>query len=334
MRVILQNRHSFMNSIAGDSIQVLKTLEYLKKTGVEAFLDCSNEIDLGSYDLVHLFNIMPVEETYRQYQNARRQGKKVVLSPVFWDPREFLDKNEPLKYFKDWWNRTMPLRREIMDGVSLMLPNSRQEWNSLKSVFQRLPPAEVVPNAADRRFALARPDWFVKKFQTEDFLLSAGRICRRKNQYNLIRAARRLKLTLVLIGPLNDSEYYLECRREAAGQKVHFIDTLNPLELASAYAAARVHALISWYDTPGLVSLEAALAGCTIVSTNRGSAQEYFGELAYYCDPGNLDSIIEAITDAWKAKKDLRLKQRILENYTWEKTAELTHHAYKKALDS
>ena len=85
---------------------------------------------------------------------------------------------------------------------------------------------------------------------------------------------------------------------------------------------------------PGLVSLEAALAGCTIVSTNRGSTQEYFGELAHYCDPGNLDSIVEAITDAWKAKKDLRLKQRILENYTWEKTAEFTHNAYKKALDS
>ena len=218
MRVLLQNRRSFKNSIAGDSIQVLKTLEYLGKTGVDAFLDCSNTIDLNSYDLVHLFNIMPVEETYRQYQNARRQGKKVVLSPVFWDIREFLDKNEPLKYFENWWNQTMPLRKEILDGVSLILPNSRQEWDSLKSVFQRLPPAEVVPNAADQNFALARPDWFVKKFKTEDFLLCVGRICRRKNQYHLIRAARRLKLTLVLIGPLNDSDYYRECRREAANK--------------------------------------------------------------------------------------------------------------------
>jgi glycosyltransferase involved in cell wall biosynthesis len=163
----------------------------------------------------------------------------------------------------------------------------------------------------------------------KDFLLGVGRICRRKNQLNLIRAARRLKLPLVLIGPLNDSNYYQECRREAVGQKVLFIDTLTPPELASAYAAAKVHALVSWYDTPGLVSLEAALAGCTIVSTNRGSAREYFGELAYYCNPDDLDSIIEAIANAWKTEKDFRLQQLVLENYTWEKTAELTYKAYR-----
>lgn len=103
--------------------------------------------------------------------------------------------------------------------------------------------------------------------------------------------------------------------------------------MAGAYAAARVHALVSWYDTPGLVSLEAALAGCKLVSTNRGSAVEYFGELAYYCDPGNLNSVCEAIYKAWSAPKNNLLKERVLQNFTWEKAARQTIEAYKRVLE-
>jgi glycosyltransferase involved in cell wall biosynthesis len=110
---------------------------------------------------------------------------------------------------------------------------------------------------------------------------------------------------------------------------VIFIDSLTPLELSSAYAAARIHALVSWYDTPGLVSLEAALAGCNIVTTDRGSPREYFGNLAYYCDPGKRDSICQAIRDAWHGTKDHRLKELVFNNYTWEKAALKTYRAYQ-----
>ena len=43
-------------------------------------------------------------------------------------------------------------------------------------------------------------------------------------------------------------------------------------ELAEHYARAQVHALVSFRETPGLVSLEAAALGCAVVSTDRGSA--------------------------------------------------------------
>jgi glycosyltransferase involved in cell wall biosynthesis len=332
LRVLLQSRSNCMNSMAGDSVQITKTREYLIRMGVKVDLDSSASIFLGNYDLIHLFNIMPVEETYLQFKNAQRQGKKIVFSPIFWDPEEFLQESGQKENFGTWWSRTMPLREELLEGVELMLPNSRLELEALKRTFHQVPPAVIVPNAADQKFALARPERFVRKYQWEDFLLCVGRISRRKNQLYLIKAAKRLKLPLVIIGPLNDCLYYRECRREAMGQKVLFIDALDSTDLASAYAAARVHALVSWYDTPGLVSLEAALAGCTIVSTDRGSAREYFGELVYYCNPGDLESIAGALREAWKAKKDGRLKRRVLENYTWEKTAEATVEGYRKVL--
>jgi glycosyltransferase involved in cell wall biosynthesis len=334
MRVVLQNRANYQLSLAGDSIQLLKTREYLAKAGIEAVIDNRPNLDLAAYDLVHLFNLIPVAETYQYYINARRQHKAQVLSTVFWGPEEFFQASSDPEQLRDWWQKTGSLRQEILNGTSLILPNSTLELEALRNSFDPLPPAVVVPNAADRSFAFAGPGRFIQKYQWRDFLLTVGRICRRKNQLSLIKVAQKMKLPLVIIGPVNDSLYYQECRRQSAGQKVLFIDTLNPSELASAYAAARVHALVSWYDTPGLVSLEAALAGCAVVSTNRGSAREYFEDKAFYCDPGDLTSIAQAVSAAWNAGKDTSLKERVLANYTWERVAEITKEAYQKIIVS
>jgi len=329
MRVLLQNRLTSLRAVAGDGIQVIKTLEYLRKIGVEAELDCSLEADPAGFDVVHLFNLIPVEDTYRHFAEAKKSGGKIVLSTIFWTPEEYLGTTAAGPEFSEWWRRTMPLREAILAGVDLILPNSRRELEVLKQYFRKLPPAVVVPNAADSLFASARPERFIGKYKRGDFLLAVGRISPRKNQLALIKAAKELKLPLVLIGPLNDGEYYLKCRREAAGSRVLFIDTLSQSELASAYAAARVHALVSWYDTPGLVSLEAALAGCAIVSTDRGCAAEYLGELAFYCDPADLGSIRTAIEKAWRSPKNPALKEEVLRDFIWEKTALRTYEAYQ-----
>lgn len=329
MRVLLQNRANYQASLAGDSIQLLKTREYLAKTGIEAVIDNRPNLDLATYDLVHLFNLIPVAQTHEYYQNARRQHKRVVLSTVFWEPEEFFSVSGEPEKLREWWQKTGSLRREILNGTALILPNSTLELEALRKSLGPLPPAVVVPNAADKSFAFAKPDHFIQKYGWRDFLLTVGRICRRKNQLSLIKIAQKMKLPLVIIGPVNDFRYYQECRRESAGQKVLFIDTLNPVELASAYATARVHALVSWYDTPGLVSLEAALAGCAIVSTDRGSAREYFEDKAFYCDPGDLSSIANTVATAWNAGKDEQLKERVLANYTWERVAQVTKEAYQ-----
>lgn len=332
MRVLLQNRTDLLTAVAGDTVQVEKTREALAAFGVDVELSGTEEPDLTDFDLVHLFNIMPVQETYRQFRNAKRQHKKVVLSPIYWDPGEYLQVTGQVRTFGLWWEQTMPLRREIMAGVELILPNSQSELKALRELFGKLPPAVIVPNAADLIFAVATPDHFVHHYQRQNFLLSVGRICRHKNQLTLIQVAKSLGYPLVLIGPINDGAYYQECRRAAAGMGVLFIDTLSQTELASAYAAARVHALVSWYDTPGLVSLEAALAGCRIVSTDRGSAYDYLGDMAYYCNPADPSDIKQAISTAWHSNPDPQLKQRILKQYSWEQAARATFRAYCQVL--
>src|SRR4051795_3125182 len=69
--------------------------------------------------------------------------------------------------------------------------------------------------------------------------------------------------------------------------------------LASAYASARVFALPSWFETPGLAALEAALAGCAVVVTPFGCTREYFGDWVLYARPDRPRAIARALVRAW-----------------------------------
>jgi hypothetical protein len=136
---------------------------------------------------------------------------------------------------------------------------------------------------------------------------------------------------VVVVGQPNPEEYRELCRRYA-DENVRFIDALPKEELASAYAAAKVHALPGWFETPGLSTLEAAAAGCNVVSTDRGLAREYLEDMAWYCDPRSLESIREAVLAAYKAPRGERLGEHVRERYTWERAAERTLEGYRLAV--
>ncbi|MFO0910933.1 MAG: glycosyltransferase [Isosphaeraceae bacterium] len=76
------------------------------------------------------------------------------------------------------------------------------------------------------------------------------------------------------------------------------VDHEDP-SLASAYAAARVVALPSWFETPGLSVLEGALAGAAVVVTPFGCTREYFGSRVLYARPDRPDEIRQALQHAW-----------------------------------
>lgn len=68
------------------------------------------------------------------------------------------------------------------------------------------------------------------------------------------------------------------------------IDHHDPL-LASAYAAARVLAMPSLFESPGLVALDAAMAGTPVVATMFGNTRDYFLYHVEYVDPRSVQSI-------------------------------------------
>jgi glycosyltransferase involved in cell wall biosynthesis len=370
-RVLFNIREDYLSNPGGDTIQLLKTAEALRSLKVETDIANEVRPDLNHYDVVHLFNLTRVRETLSQCENARKFNIPVALSTIYWNMDEFYRQglNNP---FKRIYHRTtrnsevklkfkkiaaLLLRRKfhstenmkarmgfkaqqnyIVDSADILLPNSEVEMECLRTDLEIEKNYVVVPNAVDSRFRNGSHEEFTQNYhqhclEKDKFVLCVSRIEDRKNILKLIQAVSNTDLTLVIIGGINPTQkkYYEKCRK-ASGRNVIFIGQMSHHELISAYAAARVHVLPSWYETPGLSSLEAGLAGCNIVTTDRGSTMEYFKDYAEYCDPSSVISIRTALLKAYEKPKSRQLSQHIFERYTWTAAAQQTLKAYKKIL--
>jgi glycosyltransferase involved in cell wall biosynthesis len=238
----------------------------------------------------------------------------------------------------------------VLSGVDCLLPNSSAELKVLEgdyaAVFKkRKKYFVIVPNGVDASiFCDASPEGFERKYGLRDFILNVGRFSYRKNQLSLIRALKGLDLQVVFIGGSDDSSdyygmkdaidkaYYQKCEREA-DSSFEFLPSMTQEELASAYSACKAFVLPSFYETPGLSALEAALAGANLCVTCGGSTYEYFSDLAFYVDPFDLGSIKRGVLKAFQANKGEALKRHVLLNFTWEKAAQATLRAYKEVLE-
>jgi len=353
MRVLMQIRPDFRDIPGGDVVQLEEMLPYLREAGVTVALTGEEQPDLSAWDLVHTINLDRPEEPYRHCLNALAQGKPIAVSTVHTDLREFLEWGNT-----GYWHLPEPgqgdpeprpappqdpveLRRRaaqhlqrqaILDWATVYLPNAEMNADYLHHTFGLdLSRSIVVPNGVRELFFAAQPDLFAGKYGLRDFVLCVGRVEMKKNQLGLIAALRGLGIPLVIVGKPNPQEYYDLCRRYA-DENVHFLESLSEEDLASAYAAAKVHALTSWVELPGLTTLEAAAVGCNIVSTDRGSPPEYLKDMAWYCDPRRVDSIRQAVRAAYDAPRSHRLGEHVRAHYPWRQAAARTLEGYQLTL--
>jgi glycosyltransferase involved in cell wall biosynthesis len=351
----------------GDTIQVLKTAEALKNKGCTADISTELAPDVSGYDLVHLFNLTRPQETYLQASNAKNQGKKVALSTIYVSYAEyeqrvrggiagFLARTlEPgqVEYLKiaarAVKNREInrgtvilllrgyrTLQKKVLNMTDVLLPNSSSEMGRVIHDFPAASAQQhvVVPNAVDKDLFATDPAPLSPDMeQYRDCVLCVARIEGIKNQLNLIRAMKPLPWQLVLIGkPAPNHVAYFEQIRNEAGPNVHLLGELEHSRLPEFYRAAKVHVLASWMETTGLSSLEAGAMGCNLVITDKGDTREYFGEHAVYCEPESVESIRTAIVKAYESPPAAGLRERILLDFTWERTAEKTLEGYRLAL--
>lgn len=367
MRILFQSRTTLFSVPGGDTVQVLKTKEYLEKIGVTVDISTDLEPKLDGYDIVHLFNLIRPQDVLVQVRNAKSYNKKVALSTIYGLYTEYdrtarngiskfvsqILSTSSLEYLKTVARAIKnkefhkgilsylacghtKAQREIVSSVDVFLPNSASEMDRVIADFQnaRHKSFVVVPNAVDSM--LFNPNEVVVSNDINRYtgcILCVARIEGRKSQLNLVRAMKGLPYQLVLIGkPAPNHLGYFEQIKEEASENVHILGQVDHNLLPQFYKAAKVHALISWMETPGLSSIEAGVMESNLVVTDKGDPRDYFGEYAFYCDPGNVDSIRKALIDAYEAPFNSALRTHILKNFTWERTAEKTLEGYYHAL--
>ncbi len=344
MVVLAAGKLTALDAPGGGEVQMASTLAALAARGVEARPWRPWEDRLGQADVVHLFGSLPEHEATAAA--ARRQRVPVVLSTIAWfDWRSYWRQPRPaarrLAAVGGYAARTvyprLPCwRRRLYHAVDLLLPNSTAEAGQLRRLFgvesERI---HVVPNGADPRFALADAEPFARLVGGTGFVLSMGRIEPRKNQLGLLRALEGSGARVVVVGNAvpGHERYYRACRR-AAGANVRFVGRLghDDPRLASAYAACGCLVLAGWYETPGLVALEAAMQGVPLVLPQGGCGREYFGGDAEYVRPGDRRGIRRAVLAALGRKRNGQLARRVQRHFTWQAAAEATCQAYEKVL--
>ena len=191
MKVLMQSRKNFFDLRGGDTVQLEKTKAELEKLGVEVDFSLEFEPDLSKYDLVHLSNVTRIQETYLHVLNAKRQGKPIALSTIYWPMEEFekngqiglrkfinshlsIDREEKIKafarYIKDKNSRNIStknlwkigytnMQKYVVNNVDYFLPNSEMEMDAFCESFEiKKANYKVIPNAIDANIAKIQED--------------------------------------------------------------------------------------------------------------------------------------------------------------------------------
>ena len=365
MRVPFQNRGDAFVTWGGDTTQMMQTKRELERLGVAVDVCLDARPDVSGYDLVHVFNMQSVGCSAEQLRNAKRQGRSVAPSTIYWDPRHLQRHPDRWRYggsasrrFRVALLGRLPFlgvakaaskhRRAIGPGspartmlrdADVLLPNSHAELEIMAQLFnmpQIRAKAFVVPNGVDEKEALqeavrdaATPVTPEGASIPTPFVLEVGAVVFYKGQLRLLQAlADSPQIPLVLLGRGLETPYWMACRRIAERRgNAWVLDAVPHEQVWSYYRAAKVYVLPSLRESPGLATLEAGVCGANCVVSIHGPVAEYFGPDVWYCDPDEPESVRAAVLAAWQAPCHGMLRERILASFTLRHAAEATLRA-------
>lgn len=226
--------------------------------------------------------------------------------------------------------------------------------NYMKNEIQRLfglpfDKINVIPNGINlSNFTGIERDYDFRRqyaMDNEKIILYVGRLVYEKGVQHLIAAMPKIlsnyhdaKLIIAGRGGMMD-ELRAEANNLGLNDKIYFTGYLNSKQVQKMYKCADVAVFPSTYEPFGIVALEAMLAGVPTVVSDVGGLDEIVthgvdGMKSY---AGNANSIADSVTallydHQLAANVSKKAKQKVKEQFNWEKIAQDTHFTYEKAI--
>ncbi|MBW3245419.1 glycosyltransferase [Epibacterium sp. DP7N7-1] len=177
------------------------------------------------------------------------------------------------------------------------------------------------------------------EFQIEKgspFLVSVGRVEVRKNQLMKAAIARELNLPLVIAGHIGDQSY-AKLVAEVGGGHVHYLGRIEPHseDLLWLYQNCALFMSLSWAEGASLSILEAASTGAPLLLTDTSSEREYFGDVAAFTPPLDVDIAVEVARKKITSHKSRTRKAQhelIKVKYDWPAHIATLSEIYKKLI--
>jgi len=324
----------------GAKIQIRKTQEVLENKGINVIhLSPWRNLVQEDIDIVHCFG--GGSETLTVLQVAKSYQIPVVFF-AFGSTRHYSPTFRSAQFIKSFINNRVirPQFRHLTDLATFIICASHAHARLVSALYGvPLHKFRVVPLGVDvERFLKASPELFMKTYGLKDFILQVATVRRLKGQIKLCKALRGEGLQVVFIGPLMSTEHdYVAEFLNVVEKNKEWVKYLGPIEhedplLASAFAAARVHVLPSEREGLGLVNLEAAAAGCAVVSGRYPGLSEYLGEHWFPCEPASIPSIRKAVWEAYEIGGSKELRERV-QQFSWDKVVDRLIEVYQEAIE-
>ena len=226
--------------------------------------------------------------------------------------------------------------------------------NYMKNEIQRLfglpfDKINVIPNGINlSNFTGIERDYDFRRqyaMDNEKIILYVGRLVYEKGVQHLIAAMPKIlsnyndaKLIIAVRGGMMD-ELRAEASNLGLNDKIYFTGYLNSKQVQKMYKCADVAVFPSTYEPFGIVALEAMLAGVPTVVSDVGGLDEIVthgvdGMKSY---AGNANSIADSVTallydHQLATNVSKKAKQKVKDQFNWEKIAQDTHFTYEKAI--
>ena len=226
--------------------------------------------------------------------------------------------------------------------------------NYMKNEIQRLfglpfDKINVIPNGINlSNFTGIERDYDFRRqyaMDNEKIILYVGRLVYEKGVQHLIAAMPKIlsnyndaKLIIAGRGGMMD-ELRAEASNLGLNDKIYFTGYLNSKQVQKMYKCADVAVFPSTYEPFGIVALEAMLAGVPTVVSDVGGLDEIVthgvdGMKSY---AGNVNSIADSVTallydHQLATNVSKKAKQKVKDQFNWEKIAQDTHFTYEKAI--
>ena len=357
MRVLIQNRDNAFIAPGGDTMVMEELFRSLRAYDVDVDVAAGTP-DLRGVDFVHLVNLTVRSVAEQVAENARRQDVPYAITTLFEDwPRyiepsvaamrmflNFVDKGHDEHRFRRELGRLRDMTPGMNVGCADVAQNAAALFTCGASEANRLSDAypgiedrihvghfgiRPYPDISDQNIGIARD-----KVGFERFILCCGRLETRKNQLMLLKAMQEGDLPIVFLsGGFTYQEAYANLiMRFPTRVPVKILGRQGKPFLWNLMAAASVHVLPSWYELPGLVTLEAAAAGTAVVASDWGAIRDYLPEnLIHICAPDDPESIRQAVNAAVKSGPNPETKARA-ESFTWDAFGQTTYAVYESIL--